>query len=349
MQERKTIIQIAYIIQQALLELRNERYLESLNRLAGIVGQFRELGVESKKLGMSLTHNWLYAADRCCSRATRVLNDIPYSVSRIKQLIEKPQKEISKLSLLVEELNQLQQEFGEIDFDKAANTISVVTDPINLDDVYLGPFKIQLELNKLCDLYKSCTYHVIALDPNPAATDENVTHPHVNNEQLCEGDGSITIRTSLEQGRLCDFFTMVRSILNTYNPDSPYVALNDWDGTPCYDCGYTMDKENSYYCCYCDRDYCEECSSYCRQCDETVCLGCGGQCPHCEEMVCPNCISRCAECDELCCKNCLEDSLCPYCINESEVNNEDQETNIDTKKDKGNQFETNTPKIKLAR
>ena len=85
-----------------------------------------------------------------------------------------------KLSLLVDELNQVQQEFGNIDFDKAENTICVVTEPINLEGLYLGPFKIQLELDKLSELHRSRTYRIIALDPNPAATAEDVTHPHVS-------------------------------------------------------------------------------------------------------------------------------------------------------------------------
>ena len=149
-----------------------------------------------------------------------------------------------KLSLVVEELTQVQQEFGDLEFNKAEDTISVVTEPITLEDVYLGPFRIQLELNKLSELYQGGAYHVIALEPNLAATDASVTHPHVSNDRLCEGDGYAAIRAALEQGRLCDFFTLVRSILNTYSPDSPYVRLDEWDSTPCYECGYVMNSDN---------------------------------------------------------------------------------------------------------
>jgi len=72
------------------------------------------------------------------------------------------------------------------------------------------------------------------------------------NDVVCEGDGAAAIKAALEEGRLCDFFSMVGSILNTYNPDNPYVALSDWDGVACYECGYVMDYESSYYCTYCD-------------------------------------------------------------------------------------------------
>ena len=350
MKDRKTVTKIANRIHQALMILRKQRYLESLNQLANLVNQSKELGSESKKLGISLTHDWLSAADQCCMRSRRLLDDIVYSVSRTKQLIEKPHKEMPKLSSLVEELNELQQEFGDIEFDNVENTLSVVTEPITLEDIYLGPFKIQLELDNLGMLYSSGPYHAIALDPHPAATAEDVTHPHVSNERLCEGDGSVTIRTALEQGRLCDFFTMVRSILQTYNPDSPYVSLDDWDGEPCYECGYVMSREDTYYCYYCEHDYCSECSTYCRLCEETVCLSCSGECPYCEELVCKNCISRCTECEELCCKSCLEESVCPNCKEEMEKENEERECKIaETNQDGGpSQSETSKKQIKLA-
>lgn len=349
MKDRKTITKIANRIHHALMILHKQRYLESLTRLADLVNQFKELGSESRKLGISLAHNWLSAADQCCIRSRRLLDDIVYSVSRVKQLIEKPCKETPKLSLLVEELNELQQEFGDIDFDRAENTISVVTDPITLEDIYLGPFKIQLELNNLSGLYRYGPYHVIALDPHPAATAEDVTHPHVSNERLCEGDGSVAIRTALEQGRLCDFFTMVRSILQTYNPDSPYVSLSDWDGEPCYECGYTMHSDDTYYCEYCEHDYCSECVTYCSCCDETLSLGCAQKCPHCEENICSYCMAECAECGSPCCKSCLEDNMCPDCEKESEVEeNEEQEGSINTEGQNEKQPQTSPTEVELA-
>ena len=328
MEDVRKLIKTASCIQQALGELRKQRYLVSLERLANLVKQFRELGTEAKKLGLSLARNWFSAADQCCSRANRSLNEIPYAVSRIMQLTKEPFPKVPELSFLVEELKQLQQEFGSVHFDRESNSFSVETDPVELDGLYLGPFRIELHLNKLRELYGTSPYCVVALDPHPAATDEDVTHPHVSNERLCEGDGVVTIRIALEQGRLCDFFTMVRSTLNSYNPDSPYVALDDWDGEPCYDCGYVASREDTYYCYYCEHDYCSECSTYCRQCEETVCLGCSGQCPHCEELVCKNCISRCSECEELCCESCLEDGLCLNCKEKMEKENEQQKNNV---------------------
>jgi len=327
MNEKKQLIKIANEVQDALMKLQNNRWLEVLTYLASFANQLKEITSASKKLGMSLTHSWFAAAQSCDSNISRSLNDLQYSIQRAKQLIEAPDTKLPKLSNLVEELVQLHAEFGSYDFDKAANTLSVETEPITLDGIYLGPFKIELQLEKLSNLYRESSYCCIALDPHPAATSDEVTHPHVSNERVCEGDGVVAIRTALEQGRLCDFFTMVSNILNTYNPDSPYIPLADWDGEPCYECGYVMDSENSYYCSYCDRSFCEECSTYCHSCDETICLGCAARCQVCEVLVCPGCAqTRCIECECVCCESCIEEGLCPDCKEGSENHeNEEQE------------------------
>ena len=350
MNDNRKLVKIANTIQDALMKLQNNRWLEILNSLVGFSGQLKNLASQSKKLGISLTHSWFFAAKRCRTGISRSLDDIQYSMQKAKQFITVQVPELPQLSILIDELQGLELEFGGIDFNQKENTLSVVTEPITLEDVYLGPFRIQLNLSKISELYKNSAYYVIALNPNPAATDETVTHPHVSSERLCEGDGTVTIRTSLEQGRLCDFFTIVKSILNTYSPDSPYIALSEWEGIACYDCGYICNSENRYYCSFCDRDYCEECSSYCHQCDETVCLGCGGQCPQCEEFVCPNCISKCVECEESCCKSCLEDDLCPNCKIEMENENEEQQCNITEKEpaEKQSQLDSGNTEVKLA-
>jgi len=350
MNDNKELVKIANSILEALTNLQKNRWLEILNSLANFSGQLKDTASQSKKLGISLTHNWFFAAKRCRTSISRSLDDMQYSIQKAKQFINVNVPELPRLSVLIDELNGLKMEFGNIDFNREENTLSVVTEPITLEDVYLGPFRIQLNINKLSELYKDRAYYIIALDPNPAVTDEEVTHPHVSSERLCEGDGTVSIRTSIEQGRICDFFTIVKNILNTYSPDSPYVPLSEWDGSPCYDCGYICNSDNHYYCSFCDHDYCEECSSYCPKCDETVCLGCGGQCPHCEEFTCPNCMSHCAECGQLCCTSCLEDDLCPNCIEEKENENEEQQDNITETETIGkpNQLDPGNTEVKLA-
>jgi len=91
----------------------------------------------------------------------------------------------------------------------------------------LGPFRIALYLDSLRELYQRTPYFVTAIDPHPAATDNAVTHPHVSNDVVCEGDGAAAIRAALEIGRFTDFFAMVRCILTTYNPDIVPTSRRD--------------------------------------------------------------------------------------------------------------------------
>ena len=336
MKDKKKLIRMAGRIQEALWKLKGSRYLELMRQLTSFAGKLQEVTTESRKMGVSLANGWFTAAERCCKSVDRLLSDVSYYTSKIQQLTEAPQKKTPKLSVLVDELNQLMQEFGDIEFSNPDNIISVVTEPITLEDVYLGPFKIELQLSKLSDLYQNSPYYIIALEPNPSATDEAVTHPHVSNERLCEGDAYAAIRSALQEGRLSDFFTMARSILNTYNPDSPYVSLDDWDGEACYECGYVMSRDDSYYCSFCDRVFCDECTTYCRSCDESICLGCAAKCENCEEPVCPRCTRlRCIKCKIVCCESCIEDGLCPDC--KEEMENEDEERGKQVTEKRANQ------------
>src|SRR4029078_3338290 len=99
--------------------------------------------------------------------------------------------------------------------------LSVITEAILLDGVYLGPFEIQLNWSRAPDSDRIC-YRVMAEDPHPAESRDNVTHPHVMDELLCEGDGKHAIRLALSEGRLLDFFTLVAGLLRTHQPESPF-------------------------------------------------------------------------------------------------------------------------------
>ena len=103
----------------------------------------------------------------------------------------------------------------EIDFEE--HEIAVTTEPITLEGIFLGPFEIRLDWERLGN---SLPYRIKALDPHPAAANEDVTHPHVQNEQLCEGDGRVGHPQRLREGRLGDFFLLVAQVLRTYGKGS---------------------------------------------------------------------------------------------------------------------------------
>jgi hypothetical protein len=332
----KEVVCVAGAIQNALEQLRKNRYARCAAQLSLFAGTVQKLVRDSRQLATALSRDWFAAAERSCKTINRQLGEIPFLVSNLQSLLDRRHRDVPKLSGIAAELYALRQEFDDVEFNGEEDALCVVTEPITLEDIYLGRFRIALYLHSLRELYQKTPYFVMAIDPHPAATDDAVTHPHVSNDVVCEGDGAAAIRAALEGGRLVDFFTMVRSILTTYNPDSPYVALSDWEGVPCYECGYVMDSESSYYCVYCENAVCDECSSVCTGCGEVVCKSCAGTCEMCERSLCPPCAkSKCSECESVCCGSCLDDGLCPDCKEERDNHEEEQETedNQDTTTD----------------
>lgn len=162
---------------------------------------------------------------------------------------------------------------------------------------------------------------------------DEITHPHVNDGELCAGDAAVPIERALSEGRISDAFILIRSVLTNYNSRSPYVRLDAWDGFTCSDCGESMNREESSFCHRCERDLCETCSSYCRSCDETRCGSCLTACSNCGDYCCSSCLEEIATGESLCgncrsvCSNCPavvaysdldDDGLCPPCAEEAD-------------------------------
>ena len=328
MKKYKNITKLSNLLLEALNGLKTARLQKIQASLEDFSYKCRDATKDSHLFYAAIEKGWFGSAEKIRTRVNRNLSDFSYHLQRFKESVTSDETKLPKLSCIFAELSQIDEELGEYQFDLKEKTISVITEPITLDDIPFGPFEIKLFIDQINKLYTDSPYRIIALEPNPAGTDSCVTHPHVSSEKLCEGDGVVSIRKAIEQGRLCDFFMMIVNILQTYNPDSPYVALDDWEGISCYDCGYTVAGDDCYYCECCDRDYCSSCSTYCQMCDTTLCLGCAYECPSCNEPVCQSCTAKCKDCEETYCKDCLtEDGLCQNCEeNRKENSDEEQES-----------------------
>jgi hypothetical protein len=208
------------------------------------------------------------------------------------------------------DLDALHDEFDEVRIDQEAQTLTVVTDTIVLEDTVFGRFQIVLDWNQISD---DQPYALIALDSNPASVDSAITHPHVRDEHLCEGNGRLSIRRALQQGRLCDFFLLVRQILDTYNADSAYVQLEHWHGSDCRDCGRSMGPDDSTSCERCDAEMCVDCSCSCPDCGVSCCSECRTMCMDCEMDLCTPCLKECPSCGGNICPKCLKAGLCLDC------------------------------------
>ena len=133
-------------------------------------------------------------------------------------------------------------------------------------------------------------------------------------EQLCEGESHVAIREAMTQGRLLDFFTLVANGLRSYNADSPFVAIDQWFGGRCADCGYGMDDEEGYTCDKCQASICNECEVTCNGCENNCCSECVTTCDGCDDSYCRSCLSPCLECHRHFCSHCLlENERCSNC------------------------------------
>lgn len=323
----KQYIQLANLILNAIDRLRQERYQEICQKMYNFSTRCLEMSKQGRLYEIAVAKYWHRSVEKMRQRITRNLSDFSYTFNQFRDFINLPPIEAPKISDIYAELVELEEEYGDFEFDLEERTISVFTEPITFDDIALGTFEIKLQIDQVQNLFRESPYRVIAQDPNPAAADDGVTHPHVSAERVCEGDGHAAITKALEQGRISDFFSIVTGILSTYNPDSPYVSLSDWQGYGCYDCGHTMASDDSYYCEHCMNDFCSQCSTYCQVCETSICLGCAVSCTACNEPICKKCIYECKDCHDPFCRDCLsEEYLCEDCVEQRKgTNDEEQE------------------------
>ncbi len=224
------------------------------------------------------------------------------------------------------DLLALHDEFEKVSWDHSQQTLSVTTEPIELEGIYLGEFEIRLDWGDLIDGHPS-NYRVVALDAQSAASNESVTHPHVQDEAVCEGDGRVPIRNALAQGRLLDFFLIVRNLLHTYNSGSPFVSLDDWHGITCADCGSSTNEDERYTCVKCESTICEGCHDSCSDCGDPYCAECIGRCEGCDDRYCRSCLKRCEQCRVLRCNGCLDkQERCDDCHEKQTEETNDNDT-----------------------
>lgn len=264
-----------------------------------------------RRIEIAQHRGWHAAAGQLTANLIR---EADYGYQRLAEfarlLRRTPPRDLPTESEIFREIMAVHGEFSEVEIDLEGGELIVTTDPIVLEDTPLGPFQIRLNVNRLDGRQP---YRVVALDPNPAAANEAVTHPHIQDEHLCEGEGKVAIESALNAGRLLDFFLIVTRLLGTYARGSAYIELDDWDGIRCQDCGSLTFEDDRCHCERCDSDLCGECCLSCQGCQRGLCSECMTTCSRCGENYCRACLTACRACHEKCCENCLEDNLCENC------------------------------------
>ena len=290
--------------------------------MSSLVARWQKI---TRQMNNARRRQWHAAVTTLKSELQFVLRNIQMDLNAAKRAMDyRDEPPLASMTDLLADLNQLEDEFGSWQFDGRAGVLSVTTEPITLEEIELGPFAIRLEVGRMTYLDQRRIYLVDALESNPADGSSHVTHPHVSDSQLCEGDASTAIRSALEQGRLADFFMLVHSVLTTYNSGSPYVALDRWHGgTSCNDCGDYVSESDGSSCDRCGAEHCSSCITCCEDCQNYFCSGCMVTCPCCDEVYCGSCISVCALCHTSTCEGCLDDGACTTCRERNQDESDD--------------------------
>lgn len=265
------------------------------------------------------SHGWKLAAGHLRTELQYVFRSLLSQVEACDRELAAvlPSTYIASVTEIYADLIVLEQDFGGVAFCAQDHSLSVTTRSIVLEGRHLGHFEIRLDWQRL---RQEAAYRVIARDPRPAATQDEVTHPHIRGEILCEGEGHIAIRRALAQGRFLDFFELVLSVLETYNGDSAFVGLDEWEGLSCADCDEFVDREYGLDCKRCDATVCRDCKSICGRCEANFCSDCIASCASCRDAHCGRCLSHCSACQELMCSECLDlNERCPYCDQQEEI------------------------------
>jgi hypothetical protein len=193
-----------------------------------------------------------------------------------KSLLQTPQE-------IARDLLGLLDDYQEIHVNPKTMEIHVVTEPITLtweDEEYeLGRFRIEVMLRE----EELPQISAVALEPNPAIGKNHITHPHVNEQAVCLGNAIGPIALACKQGRVRDVVDLIAAVLRNYNPESPYISLEDWKAQPCSDCDSDVTDSSCYAC---ERSLCADCYNSCYHCGVSMCSRHFYHCESCGVTLC---------------------------------------------------------------
>ena len=254
------------------------------------------------------------------------LGELAQLLGSLREVLTTSKHSVAPLASWLADVRQLEDEFDEVEVKWKDKIVRVVTEPITLGEVELGPFAIDLHWDRLGSTKGVHCFEIHALEPNPAQGRDDVVHPHVLKTDLCAGDAAVPLQRALDDGRFPEAFLMIRAVLTTYNSGSPYVRLDQWSGVPCSDCGCRVSEDERYSCEACDNDSCDRCSGSCSRCMSSRCSNCMIECDLCHSSCCSGCLETtdderriCGSCFVTCVcggrvpKDLIEDRLCPDC------------------------------------
>jgi hypothetical protein len=331
----RLLLRTAQVLQQQYARLRQTAALPviPIDRISQIYQQVHRLELATRRELSAATQHGRGELRDGIRWLIHDLTQCQESLRRAVQISAVP-----PLRLLYDELASLTEEFEEVQIELRERRITVYTLPIVLEDMDLGPFEIRLNLREIGE---RAAYEVIAVDPQSSGSGH--AHPHVSGTTLCEGDGGRVLARALDEGRISEFFVIVRQILETYNADSAYERLDSWHGVSCSACGDSTSDDDHGTCEGCDCDLCGDCSRNCLSCGNTLCYDCAHTCEGCDHDHCRSCLKRCEDCLESYCEACLTDGRCASCLESTHTTGDEDAEDVSSES-----IETESPDADTA-
>ena len=328
----RLLLRTAQVLQQQYARLRQPAALPviPIDRISKICQQVHRLKLATRR---ELTVAAQHGQGELRDGIRWLIHDLTQCQESIRRLEQSAP--VPPLRLLYDELASLTLEFEEVQIELRERRISVYTLPIVLDDMDLGPFEIRLNLREIGE---RAAYEVIAVDPRSSSSGH--PHPHVSGTSLCEGDGGRSLSRALDEGRISEFFVIVRQILETYNADSAYERLDSWHGVSCSACGDSTSDDDRGTCEGCDCDLCGDCCRNCHSCSNTLCYDCAHSCEGCDTDHCRSCLKPCIDCHESFCEACLTDRRCASCLESTTTEGDEDVEDVSSESPDADSIET---------
>ncbi|MDB5326006.1 MAG: hypothetical protein JWM57_1575 [Phycisphaerales bacterium] len=261
-----------------------------LTTLAHVMHRLRRLQTLERQHMHCTVHRWRVATRTLTSRLAGELRELQYTLGSVHHalpVIPSP----ATVASVYRDLIALDEEFNGLEIADDLSSVAVVTEPVVLEGVALGRFRLVVDLSRLGrGRLDGDTVTAEALEPNPSASNDEITHPHVQGGCICFGDGGPLLRAALAEGRLYDALVVTRQVLLTYNEASPYVRLDRWTGRRCEECDDLVGEDDLYGCQDCGTSMCGSCEASCADCDSSHCRRCLREDGH--DLVCRDCLAE---------------------------------------------------------
>lgn len=273
----------------------------------------------AEKFGRAADLKSFEAASKLKDRILEQLNTLGWSIKDLKQSwknLDIPNYLVQNEDDVLEDLKQLHNEKDIVEVklgrDHGIQYLHVITSEVVLEGVMFGEFDIKFDIVNL-------DYWLSSLRPNRSRGRRDVIHPHVEANQLCEGEAAVPIECALRSANILDCVLTIVAALNNYNAASPYVSLKEWEAFTCSDCGEAVREDERILCPDSRRYYDKQCMVVCELTGVEVSFASTIKCEITGKRIRSSKASSCAGCGLYAAPNELKKGTdaklyCPHCF-----------------------------------